>query len=198
MVLMEELHIMFGKMENYKNYRFLSIFDLMKPNFFSKLSLAILFLFPISLSTSPVYSQSSCQATVDSVIKEIKQKGIPKVLFSLSKSHGGLTNPAGQDVIWLTFTASNSKSENRIADLLESKLLMKSWAVRIFKQCGNTGYITFGQTATDWSKDFAMGKDGILFITECTDSPNQLVNPDSEPSFSPLFDGYCAWVPVTF
>ncbi len=120
----------------------------MKPYSFSKLSLAILFSFPILLSTSPGYSQSSCQATVDSVIKEIKQKGIPKVLLSLSKSDSGLTNPVGKNVISLTFTASNSKSENRIADVLGSKLLMKSWAVRIFKQCGNTGYITFGQTYT--------------------------------------------------
>jgi hypothetical protein len=197
MVLMEKLHTMFGKMESYKNYRFLSIFYLMKPDFFFKLFLSILFSFPIPLSTSPVYSQSSCQATVDSVIKEIKQKGVPKVLFSLSK-FSGLTNPSSQDAILLTFTASNSKSQNRIADLLGSKLLMKSWAVRIFKQCGNTGYITFGQTATDWSTDFAMGKDGTLFITECANSPNELVNPDSEPFQSLLDDGYCAWVPVTF
>ena len=171
---------------------------LMKLKFFLTLSLSILFSFPISLSTSPVYSQSSCQATVDSVIREIKQKGIPKVLFSLSKSHSGLTNPVSQDAIFLTFTASNSKSQNRIADLLGSKLLMKSWAVRIFKQCGNTGYITFGQTATDWGTDFAIGKDGTLFITECANSPNKLVNPDSEPWQSLLEDGYCAWVPVTF
>lgn len=60
-------------------------------------------------SEEAVFSQSSCQGTVNSVIKEIKQKGISKVLLSTYPNLGeALTQAAGKNLIYITLTSSNS------------------------------------------------------------------------------------------
>jgi hypothetical protein len=83
--------------------------------------------------------------------------------------------------------------------ILYSKVLMKSYASRVFSSCGATGYVNFLMHKTDCPVSFMMTDDGKLGFRSCADSPRQIPNLTLEISgVSPGLDGYCAYVVPNF
>ena len=101
----------------------------MKFKYLTTVFLVINLLIPdLTISASP----SSCQSTVNNVIRQIKKKGVKKVQYSVNPEFypqgAGLVSPIGNN--YLSFDLSYNQ---KAVDTLNSGSLMRSWAIKIFK-----------------------------------------------------------------
>jgi hypothetical protein len=152
-----------------------------------------------------VKAQGSCQPTVDNVAKEIRQKGTSvRILVYPPSNKEQLTNSRRIDTIIFVLATKATMSEYKkyvdiATNILYSKVLMKSYATRVFSSCGATGYVDFLMHKTDWRESFMMTDDGKLGFKRCADSPSQISHSTARISgVSSGLDGYCAYVVPDF
>lgn len=172
-----------------------------------------LVLFPViwGEEITPVSAQASCQATVDVVIRDIKRKGVgANFIVNVNNPYDewnyndhNLRNSRRVDMIDITVNPKFTQGRPLyIADnIIESKLLLKSYANRIFSSCLGTGYVIIGKYEPTESvvgynyEAFGITDDSILGFKVCADSSSELINTISEverveyPEY-----GYCAYV----
>lgn len=103
---------------------------------------------PNNKPTSTQQPQTSCQATVNNIMQEIRSKGVQRVNFSISRGTanndmtGNPTNRTDELTIRLIDTNRN-KPGPPIYNIMNSLRLLNSWANQIVKNCDNTAIVTF-------------------------------------------------------
>jgi hypothetical protein len=154
-------------------------------------------------SIEPVNSQASCQATVDSILRQISRKGTSVDFyvyqnFPYTDTYLGNTDRL-DSVSFVMAGVNQTNRQNSVAEnILVSSVLMKSYANRIFANCGGTGSVSFGLNNTDWGERFFMTDTGNLLYELCVYFPEDLVN---NILFSPIYHSlgnYCAIVTPDF
>lgn len=127
-----------------------------------------LFIFGITLfnltlpaKANPTFSaQSTCQASVNSVSQQIKNKGVSHVTFEVKKGLANQSNmgisPKRNDVLWIILGADNisDKESYRIKDILYSLVLMNTWANNLANNCGTIAVVSFRWYPTDLFIDY--------------------------------------------
>lgn len=141
----------------------------------SVIALSLLLNFPITkwryAIASQAQSNSTCQNTLDQVKKEIIKKGAKKAFIETGVGNGNdKRNPTNRkDGIMITPWPSagdninNGFSENsykRIENILNSPVLMNSWANMIVRDCNNIAVITFCIPQSDCVASFAASPEG--------------------------------------
>jgi hypothetical protein len=150
------------------------------------------------VGVEPVNGQASCQATVDAVAREIKKKGTTVRVDVLpgGNDHGPhLDNMTriGSISFAMAGTGRPNREDSVAWNIVNSRILMKSYANRIFSRCGGTGYVSFWVANTGIYEGFGMTDGGTLAVEECSDNPRQIANRVSSVS-GPGPSGYCAYV----
>ncbi len=137
-----------------------------------------------------------CQATVDKVLQEIRSKGVRWVKYEIDKgvaNEGRTGNPTNRtDVLnialssvdWSMTTRSDPKIDSIIINIMESKILMKSWADRIVANCSNTAIVSFGVYPSDDIEEYYIQSDGTTKLNKC-------VKPENAPSPLPWGVSVC-------
>ncbi len=139
------------------------------------LILSILMLSQLGLNL-PTKAQSSCQATINSVVNELKSKGVRRVMVDVAKGderHEG--NPTNRnDGIRFSlspfnesYTYTDQRSASIISNVMNSPVLMKSYSDRIVSKCKDIAVISFGADQTDWVVDFAIQSNGKTRQRDC-------------------------------
>ncbi|MBD2652870.1 hypothetical protein H6G45_05045 [Synechocystis sp. FACHB-383] len=132
-----------------------------------------------SLVIFPASAYASCQRTVNSVAEEIRQKRT-SVRTDVYPPYDAeeLANSSRVDtVLFVLATGATIPKYRRYGDvaanILYSKVLIKSYATRVFSSCDGTGYVTFLLHKTDWREGFMMTDNGRLGFKNCVDSPSK-------------------------
>jgi hypothetical protein len=129
------------------------------------------------------YSQSSnsCSFMINKVSAELQKKGVTYVYAKYDR--GGaknyISNPT-QRIDNLHFQlnpyrkgvpteTADSKNSNKIENILNSPVLMKSWSDRIVSNCANIAAVYFWQDQSDYGKSFAIQRDGKTVQRKCVD-----------------------------
>jgi len=142
----------------------------MKYNLFtsSAIDLSLFLNFP---HPSQAQSSSTCQNTVNQVKNEIIKKGAKKALIETGVgSANDRRNPTNRrDGITITpwpSTGDNinngysERSYSRINNILNSPVLMNSWANMIMRDCSNIAVVTFCIPQADCVASFAASPEG--------------------------------------
>ena len=160
--------------------------------------------FPACQTTKPTVPESQsgtspkpgCQATVDKILQEIRSKGVRWVKYEIDKgvaNEGRTGNPTNRtDVLnialssvdWSMTTRSDPKIDSIIINIMESKILMKSWADRIVANCSNTAIVSFGVYPSDDIEEYYIQSDGTTKLNKC-------VKPENAPSPLPWGVSVC-------
>ncbi|WP_107668079.1 hypothetical protein [Cyanothece sp. BG0011] len=137
------------------------------------LALISCFTFPI-FNFKSVNAQSSCQATINSVVSDIKSKGVRTVLTEERKVPEYYTeNPTNKNTeFWLTMGPYNSPNSDRrtrgiIANIMNSKVLMKTYSDKIVASCSKYGVVSIGAEGTDWVEQYALQPNGKTTLRTC-------------------------------
>jgi len=153
----------------------------------SLLGLSTLFAGSYPLVKAQSEPKLGCQATVDKVLQEIRSKGVRWVKYEIDKgvaNEGRTGNPTNRtDVLnialssvdWSMTTRSDPKIDSIIINIMESKILMKSWADRIVANCSNTAIVSFGVYPSDDIEEYYIQSDGTTKLNKC-------VKPENAPS----------------
>lgn len=127
-----------------------------------------------ALAPQPSYAKSSCQSTINSVVNDMKKKGVRNIFVDKEKSKGRLGNPTKRDHI-LYFTLSpwqknyadiNSKtpkidkSSKAIEQILDSKALMKTYSDKIVSNCSDIAFISFAFAQSDAIREYVIQSNG--------------------------------------
>ena len=162
----------------------------------SLLGLSTLFAGSYPLVKAQSEPKPGCQATVNKVLQEIRSKGVRRVEFSVSKgtaNEGRIGNPVDRtDVLNIvlssyyseTRTNSDSRSQYIIDNIMNSTILMKSFADKIVVNCSNTAIVEFGMDGSDWAKIYYIQSDGTTKLNKC-------VKPENAPSPLPWGVSVC-------
>lgn len=149
------------------------------------------------ITAKPVNAQSTCQNRINNTIQIISSKGV-KVDFVVLKNfyyeRQGIKNYRSFDMLSIKLYDYQYHQTNNI---LNSKILMKNWAEAIFKDCEDTGYISFSPNNTMDLEDysiFAIDENDNIFVEECKNSPSQFVNPASKVEINNMINKYCAFI----
>jgi hypothetical protein len=141
-----------------------------------------------TISSDSSEPKLGCQATVDKVLQEIRSKGVRRAYIDLSKGTanegrtGNPTNRTDELSIGLssfneTYTNRDPKSDNIINDIMNSEVLMKSWADRIVVNCSNTAIVSFGAVQSDGVVYYYIQSDGKTKLMNClnTNTPPSIL-----------------------
>ena len=162
----------------------------------SLLGLSTLFAGSYPLVKAQSEPKLGCQATVDKILQEIRSKGVRWVKYEIDKgvaNEGRTGNPTNRtDVLnialssvdWSMTTRSDPKIESIIINIMESKILMKSWADRIVANCSNTAIVSFGVYPSDDIEEYYIQSDGTTKLNKC-------VKPENAPSPLPWGVSVC-------
>jgi hypothetical protein len=162
----------------------------------SLLGLSTLFAGSYPLVKAQSEPKLGCQATVDKVLQEIRSKGVRWVKYEIDKgvaNEGRTGNPTNRtDVLnialssvdWSMTTRSDPKIDSIIINIMESKILMKSWADRIVANCSNTAIVSFGVYPSDDIEEYYIQSDGTTKLNKC-------VKPENAPSPLPWGVSVC-------
>ena len=141
-----------------------------------------LFNLALPVTASPmIVAQSSCQATVNGVIREINRKGVTAVNLRVfqgtanDSNYGNPTNRTDEILIVMGNQDSRDSEGHRIADILSSTVLMNSWANTIVKECGSTAVVSFGLNHSGWNMSYAIQADGNTAPRECIGFPGDFI-----------------------
>jgi len=163
--------------------------------------LGLLVLTPMGWGMTSASAQASCQATVDAVAREIRKKGTNVDVYVYpggdSASELGNTTRIGSVVYGMSGVGSSNRQHSVASNILHSKVLMKSYASRVFANCGGTGIVSFGENNSDWLESFGMTDNGTLAYEQCAQSPQELRNRLSSV-WGPYQSSYCAYVIPNF
>ena len=127
----------------------------------------------------PTQAQSSCQATINSVVNELKSKGVRRVMVDVIKGgerrEGNPTNRINGLSLGLSpfnesYTYTDQRSYSMITNIMSSPVLMKSYADRIVSNCNDIAVIRFGVDQTDWVVDFAIQSNGKTRKRDCIEA----------------------------
>jgi len=160
-----------------------------------------------SLGIFTASAQGSCQLEVDEVVKDIRRRGTTINTYIITthinsykyyqESLGNIRR-IGYIVFLLNTKLSTEREGFVAANIINSVILTKSYATRIFRKCYGTGTISFGMNGTDWSENFGMTDNNILGNLQCSKNPDDITNRISS-LISPDPDGYyCAFVVPDF
>ena len=128
------------------------------------------------LITPSVNAQSSCQAAINSVVNDIKSKGVRTVSTeerNVPKAYRG--NPTNRNTeLWLIMGSYNRNETNFdqrssaiISNIMHSKVLMKTYADRIVANCSNYAVVSIGEEASDWIEQYALQSNGKTKLRTC-------------------------------
>ena len=130
----------------------------------------------------PLKAQSRCQATINSIVNEIESKGVRKVIVEKGTvtNQGNPTNRKDELMLLLssyldnTGTSADQRSGWIVGNMMNSLVLMKSYADRIVSNCQDIAVVMFGADQTDWGADFAIQSDGKTRPRDCIPSGSNL------------------------
>ena len=127
----------------------------------------------------PTKAQSSCQATINSVVNELKSKGVRRVMVDVieggERREGNPTNRINGLMLVLSpdnanYTYYDSRSASLITNIMMSPVLMKSYSDRIVSNCNDIAVVYFGADKSDWVIDFAIQSNGKTRKRDCIDN----------------------------
>ena len=142
--------------------------------------LSILILSQLGFSL-PVKAQSSCQTTLNSVINELKAKGVRRVIVDKRtvQNQGNPTNRTNEIGFALSpynesYTSVDKRSSSMIDNIISSPVLIKSYADRIVSNCQDIAVVIFGPDQTESAAAFAIQSDGKTQPRQCIPSGSNL------------------------
>jgi len=144
----------------------------------------IIFLALISsgLYSQPAKAQSRCQTTINSIVNEIESKGVRRVILTKRTvtNQGNPTNRKDELMLLLssyldnTGTSADQRSGWIVDNMMNSLVLMKSYADRIVSNCQDIAVVIFGIDQTESGPEFAIQSDGKTRLRDCIPSGSNL------------------------
>ncbi|MDJ0581050.1 hypothetical protein [Crocosphaera sp.] len=140
------------------------------------LALISYFTFPVFNNVKPFHAQSSCQATINSVVNDIKSKGVRTVLIKEDQvSEYYTNNPTNRNTeLWLimgsrnrNYTNFDQRSSTIISNIMHSKVLMKNYSDRIVSNCSQYAVVSISEEASDWTEQYALQPNGKTKLRTC-------------------------------
>lgn len=130
----------------------------------------------------PVKAQSSCQATINSLVNEIESKGVRRVILTKRTvtNQGNLTNRKDELMLLLssyldnTGTSADQRSGWIVDNMMNSLVLMKSYADRIVSNCQDIAAVKFIAHGSDYIQEFAIQSNGKTRLRDCINSDTRL------------------------
>jgi hypothetical protein len=144
----------------------------------------IIFLALISsgLYSQPAKAQSRCQTTINSIVNEIESKGVRRVILTKRTvtNQGNLTNRKDELMLLLssyldnTGTSADQRSGWIVDNMMNSLVLMKSYADRIVSNCQDIAAVKFIAHGSDYIQEFAIQSNGKTRLRDCINSDTRL------------------------
>ncbi|WP_286826692.1 hypothetical protein [Microcystis sp. LSC13-02] len=129
----------------------------------------------------PVKAQSRCQAIINSIVNELKAKGVRRVIVEKGTvtNQGNPTNRTNEISFALSpynesYTSLDTRSDRIVSNIMASGVLMKSYADRIVSNCQDIAVVIFGADQSDWLIDFAIQSNGKTRPRDCIPSGSNL------------------------
>jgi hypothetical protein len=139
----------------------------------------------------PLKAQSRCQTTINSIVNEIESKGVRRVILTKRTvtNQGNPTNRKDELMLLLssyldnTGTSADQRSGWIVDNMMNSLVLMKSYADRIVSNCQDIAAVKFIAHGSDYIQEFAIQSNGKTRLRDCI---------DSDPSLTPNWNEmYC-------
>ena len=129
----------------------------------------------------PVKAQSRCQAIINSIVNELKAKGVRRVIVEKTTvtNRRNPTNRTNEIIFVLSpynesYTSLDTRSDRIVSNIMASGVLMKSYADRIVSNCQDIAVVIFGADQSDWLIDFAIQSNGKTRPRDCIPSGSNL------------------------
>ena len=130
----------------------------------------------------PLKAQSRCQATINSIVNEIESKGVRRVILTKRTvtNQGNPTNRKDELMLLLssyldnTGTSADQRSGWIVDNMMNSLVLMKSYADRIVSNCQDIAAVKFIAHGSDYIQEFAIQSDGKTRLRDCIPSGSNL------------------------
>jgi hypothetical protein len=130
----------------------------------------------------PLKAQSRCQTTINSIVNEIESKGVRRVILTKRTvtNQGNPTNRKDELMLLLssyldnTGTSADQRSGWIVDNMMNSLVLMKSYADRIVSNCQDIAAVKFIAHGSDYIQEFAIQSDGKTRLRDCIPSGSNL------------------------
>lgn len=130
----------------------------------------------------PVKAQSGCQETINSLVNEIESKGVRRVILTKRTvtNQGNPTNRKDELMLLLssyldnTGTSADQRSGWIVDNMMNSLVLMKSYADRIVSNCQDIAAVKFIAHGSDYIQEFAIQSNGKTRLRDCINSDTRL------------------------
>jgi hypothetical protein len=130
----------------------------------------------------PLKAQSRCQTTINSIVNEIESKGVRRVILTKRTvtNQGNPTNRKDELMLLLssyldnTGTSADQRSGWIVDNMMNSLVLMKSYADRIVSNCQDIAAVKFIAHGSDYIQEFAIQSNGKTRLRDCIPSGSNL------------------------
>jgi hypothetical protein len=130
----------------------------------------------------PLKAQSRCQTTINSIVNEIESKGVRRVILTKRTvtNQGNPTNRKDELMLLLssyldnTGTSADQRSGWIVDNMMNSLVLMKSYADRIVSNCQDIAAVKFIAHGSDYIQEFAIQSNGKTRPRDCIPSGSNL------------------------
>jgi hypothetical protein len=129
----------------------------------------------------PLKAQSRCQATINSIVNEIESKGVRRVILT-KRTVTNRRNPTNRtnEISFVlspyneSYTSLDTRSGWIVDNMMNSLVLMKSYADRIVSNCQDIAAVKFIAHGSDYIQEFAIQSDGKTRLRDCIPSGSNL------------------------
>jgi hypothetical protein len=129
----------------------------------------------------PLKAQSRCQATINSIVNEIESKGVRRVIVEKTTvtNRRNPTNRTNEIIFVLSpynesYTSLDTRSGWIVDNMMNSLVLMKSYADRIVSNCQDIAAVKFIAHGSDYIQEFAIQSNGKTRLRDCINSDTRL------------------------
>jgi hypothetical protein len=129
----------------------------------------------------PLKAQSRCQATINSIVNEIESKGVRRVILT-KRTVTNRRNPTNRtnEISFVlspyneSYTSLDTRSGWIVDNMMNSLVLMKSYADRIVSNCQDIAAVKFIAHGSDYIQEFAIQSNGKTRLRDCIPSGSNL------------------------
>jgi hypothetical protein len=129
----------------------------------------------------PLKAQSRCQATINSIVNEIESKGVRRVILT-KRTVTNRRNPTNRtnEISFVlspyneSYTSLDTRSGWIVDNMMNSLVLMKSYADRIVSNCQDIAAVKFIAHGSDYIQEFAIQSNGKTRLRDCINSDTRL------------------------
>lgn len=158
--------------------------------------LTICFTFPLLIPQSSHAQSNNCQTTINSVVNELKVKGVRTVIVNKGNANdeniGNPTNRTEALHFILSHYAKNytdaltnspaiQRSASSISNIMASLVLLTTYSDRIVSNCNNIAVVSFNADQSDYIHWYAIQSNGKTKVRQCIDHNELQKYPQGTP-----------------